>query len=355
MKILHTADLHLASPLTTRLSADKIKIRRRELMMSFLNTVEIAEGQGVSAFIIAGDLFDSENVSLSVIKDTLAIIRSHPALSFYYLCGNHEGNVLIESSLPLPQNLFIFGDEWTYFNHHGITIAGRCRHSADMFAALTLDEGKCNMIVLHGVLADRTDGIEQIGRKDIELLPIDYLALGHYHSFTYEEIGKRCKAVYPGIPEGRGFDEADEKGVCMIEFDGYTLSPRFLKTAKRIHYIVDITIGDGYGTYETDQLVSYATRIIPRESLVRVVLRGERAPFESFDVDSFKDRYSQSFFYIEFVDKTRIHFSPEEYMLDKTLKGEFIRGVMADDTLSEEQKEKIIIMGLRALHGESFD
>ncbi len=355
MKILHTSDLHLCSPLTARLSPDKIKIRKRELMNTFLNLVELADREGARGFIIAGDLFDSDNVKLSAIKDTLAIISSKPNISFYYLYGNHEGDVIRSSGLPLPSNLFIFGEDWTYFKLDELTIAGRCTHSDDMWKTLKLDENDKNMVVLHGALTDNNSEGENISRKDIATLPIDYLALGHYHTFKYEKIGPRCQAVYSGTPEGRGFDEIDDKGVSLIDFDGYTLTPKFVKTAKRTIYAVDITIADGYGTYETDALVSYATRVIPSESLVRVTLQGERSPFASFDMGTFKDRYKDKFFYIEFVDETKVHLSIDDYINDKTLKGEFIRGVLAEEELTDEEKEAIITIGLRALRREEFD
>lgn len=356
MKLLHTSDLHLCSPLTTRLSADKVRIRRRELMNSFLNIVEYAKREGVRGFIIAGDLFDSESVSLSAIKDTLSIIGARGDISFYYLYGNHELDVIKSYGIELPKNLFVFSDDWTYYELDGVTIAGRCKHSEDMFRTLSLDEGKKNIVILHGALVDSGATLNgNIPKREIEALPIDYLALGHYHTYSSIRIGERCIATYPGIPEGRGFDEWGEKGVALVELDGGKISSRFVKTAKREIYTIDITIGDGYGTYETDQLIAYALRVIPKESLVRVTLKGERSPLVSFDMDVFKDRYSESFFYIEFKNETRIYFSPEEYMNDKTLKGEFIRGVMADESLTDEEREKIIIMGLRALHGESFD
>ena len=42
----------------------------------------------------------------------------------------------------------------------------------------------------------------------------------------------------------------------------------------------------------------------------------------------------------------------ESYMLDVSLKGEYVRQVMADDSLSEEDKKIIIRYGLQAIAGE---
>ena len=58
MRIIHTSDIHLDSPLTSRLSANKIRERRRELLSGFGRLVDEAKTQGTEAIIIAGDLFD---------------------------------------------------------------------------------------------------------------------------------------------------------------------------------------------------------------------------------------------------------------------------------------------------------
>ena len=62
MKILHTSDLHLDSPLTTRLDSKKVRERKNELLLSFKRLSELADREGSEAFIIAGDLFDSERI-----------------------------------------------------------------------------------------------------------------------------------------------------------------------------------------------------------------------------------------------------------------------------------------------------
>ena len=57
-----------------------------------------------------------------------------------------------------------------------------------------------------------------------------------------------------------------------------------------------------------------------------------------------------------FKDSTRIAINPEDYKLDKSLKGEFIRTVSADPALTDEEKGKIIACGINALVGvDLFD
>ena len=58
MKLIHCADLHLDSSMTTHLTKEKAKERKAELLASFNRMMEYADRKNVSAVLIAGDLFD---------------------------------------------------------------------------------------------------------------------------------------------------------------------------------------------------------------------------------------------------------------------------------------------------------
>ena len=59
------------------------------------------------------------------------------------------------------------------------------------------------------------------------------------------------------------------------------------------------------------------------------------------------------FFFVKIKDNTKVAIDPKEYENDISLKGEFIRLVMASD-LSEERKIQIIRTGIEALIGEEI-
>ena len=355
MKFLHTSDLHLDSPLTARLGSDKIRQRKRELLSSFRRSVELALRNSVAGVIISGDLFDSERISRSTLESVISLISHTPSVSFFYLFGNHEKDALMESGLPLPKNLFLFGDGWTYYEFGEAVVVGRCTTSADMFETLTLDASKKNIVVLHGELADRSDEDGKIGRRELEDLPIDYLALGHYHTYSAVEISRRTTAVYPGTPEGRGFDEVGDKGVVLLEVDSYGITHTFVKTSERALRIVKVDISSIRSAYELENVIENATRGIDNTDIVRVVLVGERELTRTFDTDAVRDRFIHKFYFFECRDESRVRISADDFKNDKTLKGEFIRGVISDTRLSDEQKEKVITTGLRALLGEDVD
>ena len=353
MRILHTSDLHLNSPLNARLSMLKADERKRELISSFRGMLTDAENSGCSAVIIAGDLFDDERVGIRILSTVMDIIEAHRNLFFFYLPGNHEGKRLLSSGVAIPENLKLFGEEWTAFELDGVRIVGRTEISENMFDSLTLDKEKVNIAVLHGTLADKSAVPDKIGLKDIEKTNVNYLALGHYHSYGATAVSDTQIAVYSGTPEGRGFDEAGDKGYVLIDVEKGRITHTFVKHAKRGIRIVEVDVSDVCREIDIENKIAYAIAHISENDLVRVVLKGERAPQIKIDADALTERFFSRYYYLEIKDESRIAISGEDYLYDKSLKGEFIRLVLGDESLSETEKRDIIECGIRALAGET--
>ncbi len=353
MKILHTSDIHIDSPMSARLSPMKIKERRRELVANFSELVSAAIREGASAIIIAGDLFDSEHVSLKARDTVLDVITKNANIAFFYLKGNHEGDALTNIDTPLPKNLFLFGEGWTYYAADGLTIAGRSTCTANMFDTLELPKDTKNIVVLHGELRDRSSSPDIIGRLDAVGHDIDYMALGHYHSFSETPIDRRGVAIYSGTPEGRGFDEVGERGYVMINM-GETVDFAFRPFAKRQLRIVSLPLNGIKTPSEIIERAELLMRDIPRNDIVRLELSGEYEPELWRDTDILIRRFENRFYHFEVKDISKIKIDPENYKNDRSFKGEFIRTVSADNTLDENKKSKIIACGLYALLGENI-
>ncbi len=355
MKIIHTSDIHLASKLTARLPSSKVAARRRELTESFFRMCREGVNMGASAMIIAGDMFDTEKTSKKDIDSALAIIERAEGMLFFYLPGNHERSLLRDSGEALPKNLLIFGDEWTYFNLGNVTIAGRCETSEDMFATLSLDADRKNIIVLHGEIRDRSKNGGVIGLSDAKDKGIDYLALGHYHTYSTGRIDKRGAYAYSGTPEGRGFDEVGELGFSLVSIGEDEISHRFVPFSKRRLLIRDVDISGALRTHDVQTKIAEALKDTSRDDLIRVNFVGERELELRCDKAFLTNRFSEEFYYFEIKDSSKLLTRAEDYKYDKSLKGEFIRLCLEDKSLSDEEKEKIIHCGLSALAGEAFD
>ena len=354
MKIIHTSDLHLKSPLTSRLSHEKMMIRSRELEENFAILCEKAKEYSAEVMIIAGDLFDSERIDTRSLDTVFTVIRRHPDLKFLYLVGNHEGNVLVSSGMEMPSNLYLFGKGWTYFDFHGLRISGRNETSKDMMKTLDLKDGK-NIVVLHGELIDRSDEGGVIGTFDLEGCGADYVALGHYHSYSAKVIDKKTVAVYCGTPEGRGFDEVGECGFVLIDTDGEKISHKFIPSAKRKQIIEKVDISYAQNNSDVENLIAEKIRAYGRENLLRIVLIGEREPTLKLNTGIIEARFSKEYFYFEIKDKSKMKIDLNSLKFDKSLKGEFLRLALSEGGIDDETREKIIECGISALSGDIWE
>ncbi len=357
MRIIHTSDLHLDSPLTSRLPADKLRERKRELVRGFSRLISQAKSLGVAAIIIAGDLFDSENVTVRTLDTVMDAITEAGDIHFYYLSGNHDAD-FSAGTRPMPKNLHVFErDRWiAYEAGEGVCITGICRTGDELYPALDglLRRDEINICVLHGELRDRGYGNEDIGRAAISGHGIDYLALGHYHSYSAEQIDDRLTAVYCGTPEGRGFDESGEKGFSLIEIENGRLSHRFVPFAKRRIHIISLPLSGITRQSELIERAEAALRKIPAEDIVRLELTEGFTPELWKDCEGIREHFSSRFYYFEVKDSSHLEINPEDFKNDKTLKGEFIRTVLAEAGLDEEKARQIINCGIHALMGEEF-
>ena len=105
MKIIHCADLHLDSKMTSNLSKEQAKERKMEILRTYSRMIEYAKNNDVKAIIIAGDLFDTRNVSATarnLVKDSIILrvittrtisyrssMKSLTTLSFFLISGPH--------------------------------------------------------------------------------------------------------------------------------------------------------------------------------------------------------------------------------------------------------------------------
>ena len=270
-------------------------------------------------------------------------------MTFLYLSGNHEKKAISDSGISLPENLKLFGDRWTYFKIGDVNFIGRCETCPDMFSEISLNENETNVVVLHGELRDRSDFGGVVGKKDIEDLSIDYLALGHYHSYSEAKINTRCTAVYSGTPEGRGFDESGPCGYITVNVENGVVSHFFTENAKRTLHITEIDVTDTASDISLIYKIEEALKNVSSEDLLRIRLIGTRELGRTFDTEAIISSLKCSYYYAEIKDETGLKISADDFKNDLSLKGEFIRGVLDDETLSDKEKEAVINLGLSVL------
>ena len=87
--------------------------------------------------------------------------------------------------------------------------------------------------------------------------------------------------------------------------------------------------------------------------MIKVVLKGGRKTDFDIDKEGLVKKLNDKFFFAKVYDKTELLVSIEDYAMDKSVRGEFVRAVW-ESNLTAEEKSKIIMCGLNALKGEEI-
>lgn len=365
MKILHCADLHLDSPMRANLDVAKSKERRLELLDTFSRMVSYAKREGVNAILIAGDLFDSSNVSRTAMNAFLRQIDSHADIDFYYLRGNHDA-LCFPVLEGLPKNLKLFDDEWTEYvlaenDSMRIVLSGvefNGLNEATIYDSLSLKADDYNILMLHGQTSEHNmgDKTEYINVRRLNNRGVDYLALGHVHSYAREEIDNRGIYCFPGCLEGRGFDECGPHGFVLVDINEETgeWHDCFVPFAKRSLYEVYVDVS---GCMSSEEMSERTKMVLEdcdysQDSLIKVILTGKLDVNCEKNTDYILHSIS-NYYYVKLCDNTKMEVDFRMYAFDESLKGEFIRNVLASD-FTDEEKGEIIHYGLMALNGEDL-
>ena len=351
MKIIHCSDIHLDSRMEHNLPAAQARERNAEVCATFGKLADYAGREGVRAVLIAGDLFDTDRITARTAGFVLDTVRNVPEVDFLYLRGNHDEAAF--EGLELPGNFRSFGPEWTSYRYGDVTVTGIGPERDGwerMYGELDLETEQVNILMLHGQISTQA-GEEMIALPLLKRKNIDYLALGHIHSYQTGKLDDRGTWCYCGCLEGRGFDECGEKGFVLLEVEDGSVKTEFVPFARRKMEQIPVDITDLTTVSQILQAMEEAARDVSRESLVKFTLTGSYTLETQKDLRFLQKMLEGKFYFHKIKDESRLKIEKQTYEHDISLKGEFIRLVMASDK-TEEEKEQIICCGIRALSGE---
>lgn len=403
VKLIHTADLHLDSAFRSRFTKEEAENRRQKQLMAWKELLSFAVEKKVQGILIAGDLFDSPVVSHGTMDFFLSTIAEHPEISFFYLRGNHDTENTFRYQENLPKNLFLFSDKGkkyrlndrlllagveygtkdiSFGENEGATQgAGQAAeqgveqetvHGAEALSKneteseeeskfLKLKEEDCNILLLHGALYQGTpkgeavQGEEGIFLKNLEKLPLSYIALGHIHKGGEGKLNNGALWAYPGCLQGRGFDEEGERGFLYlkVEEEKKEIRKEFIPIKKGEFRILEIELLEDEGTLACLKKIEVEMEKagIAKEDSLRIILKGKKGLEQERNLRYLQLQLQDSVFFLEIRDECELSWNREEAMKEKSLKGEFLRVLAAADNLSKEEQEEIIALGMGLLQG----
>ena len=342
MKIIHTADIHLDSPLSgIRNSAE----RRLELLTALSNLNEYATNNGVAAIIVAGDLFDEKFTADQTVRSVADVVRNSKA-TWFVLKGNHGGSAPYDKLRKLCPEINFFEDEWTVYTQGGVTICGRelGRDDPEQWAKLSLDKSAYNVLVLHGDVDDPSYGL--IDKKAIAASGANYVALGHRHAFCPHKFGA-VKGCYSGVLEARGFDETAETG--FVEIDTDTDKIKFVTQAIRRVVTVTVDVAGVTSDVALQNKIREAVAEVNPRNYLNLVLAG--AVSEDLHVEMVaRELLEGKFFALRIKDTTTLQLDVEKLSQEVSLRGEFVK--LASEIEDERLREAVLKLGLSYLSGE---
>jgi len=236
VKFLHTADWHLGIKYTKLgPNAEKAREIRIDTVKKLMDS---AKKKKVDFIIIAGDLFDNNDVDRRLIDIVANIMKRVEPIPVYILPGNHDP--LTRDSLYLDSSWDSIDNAKILKNKEPIKIpelnatlypcpATQKQTREDLTEWIRATNESISIGIAHGNL--QIEGFVEdpnfpINPKRVENSGLDYLALGEWHSlFMYQGKDKIVRTVYPGTPETTKFGEANSGKAVIIEIEKHGAKP----------------------------------------------------------------------------------------------------------------------------------
>ena len=292
MRFIHTADLHIDSPLRglSRYEGAPLERLRGATRRTLARLVDLALDEQVDFVLIAGDLYDRDwqdfHTGLFVREQMVRLGRK--GIRVFIVQGNHDARGVITRQIPWPDNVKVFSSraaETVRLEALGVAIHG---HSfpdrevpEDLVPGYPLAvPGFFNIGVLHTSLSGigGHDTYAPTTLPDLKSRGYDYWALGHIHA--RQVICEQPRVVFPGNLQGRHARETGPKGCELVTVDGARMTARFMPLAVVRWHQIGIDLQPVKTLEELPVLVAQALQLAALEDgdalhAVRVVLSGE--------------------------------------------------------------------------------
>lgn len=339
MRILHSADWHLDSPIVSR-TPEARELLRRELLKLPQRIAYTAIREGCDMMVLSGDLFDGPYTqeSLKAVYTALEEVGIPVCIA----PGNHDfyGPNSPWQAVCWSQNVHIFTTE----EITSVAIPElNCRVFGAAFTTPYCDSLLANFRakydevwaigVFHGDPTQASSIYCPVTEAHVRGSGLDYLALGHIHSAGSFTAGNTLCA-WPGVPMGRGYDETGEKGVLIVDLDDKAVS-RFLPLNTLRFHDLEVPAGNAPA--------AAVSRVLPaaaNNDFYRVTLTGECPDLDIATLAKVFNRFPN----LELRDRTVPPIDLWASAGKDTLEGVYfslLRQTMKDQT--EEDQQRILL------------
>ena len=180
---------------------------------------------------------------------------------------------------------------------------------------------------------------------EIEEAGLHHVFCGHFHTPREAE-----KYTYPGTPDPLTFGDSLDGGAVEVEVHADGRIDRTWHTV-RTSEVHDLEVDISGSVSMGDVRDSVVAALAGLSGCARLTLRGEVAPSVELDTRLLhQERQDLDALVIRAGD---VHFAYDFDQLaeEQTVRGQFVRDVRASPDLSEEDRRRVLVTGLRALEG----
>ena len=346
IKILHGADFHLDSPFEA-LPPEKAMAQRamqRELLDQLIDMAILNQ---VDAILLAGDILDSDKAYFET-REALAKTFSKTNIPIFISPGNHDFyHRHAPWTLALPKNVHVFDKnelEAIEIPEKNLVVWGAAftqSHSPGLLGNFTPPEpdGKIHVMVLHGDVGG-TEYYNPIHPEEIKASKMHYIALGHKHRYSGLQQAGNVFYAYPGVFQGRGFDEQGPCGVILAKLTPSSVRIDFCPLKGRQYHHIQMDVSDVSNIKEA---IEKALPKNPKESICRISLLGETD--EHVSISSLTEIFESQCFHLEIRDQLSLRRNIWNRAEEDNLRGLFLRKMRLayDGAQTEEERQKIIL------------
>ncbi|MEO5658776.1 MAG: DNA repair exonuclease [Polaromonas sp.] len=292
MRFIHTADLHIDSPLRglSRYEGAPLARLRGATRRALERLVDLAIDEQVDFVLIAGDLYDRDwqdfHTGLFVREQMVRLGRA--GIRVFIVQGNHDAQGVISRQIPWPDNVKVFSSrcaETVQMETLGVAIHGHSFPDREVPENLALGypaavPGCFNIGLLHTSLTGLSghDTYAPATLSDLKSRGYDYWALGHVHA--RQVVCEVPRIVFSGNLQGRHAGETGIKGCELVTLDGGMLEARFVPLDVVRWHQIGVDLQPVHTLDELPHRITEALQLAVAETgdvlhAVRVVLTGE--------------------------------------------------------------------------------
>lgn len=360
MRLLHFADLHLDTPFRWA-PREVARARRRGLRDTLLRICELADAQRVDALTCGGDLYEQERFT----PDTAEFLRSTFAeldpLPVFLAPGNHDwfGPSSLYRQVNWTPNVHVFGEAklMPVPLADGITLWGAGHrapaNTLGFLDGFRVDRDGVHIALFHGS-AQGELRFQESGKvahapfrgEQVAQAGLHHALLGHFHRPV-----NAPDYIYPGNPDPLTFGETGDRGAVLLTVaaDGVVSHERFPVASSTVSNVtVDLT-----GVTHSGQVAQRVREALSGLSgVARVTVCGEVGPDVDLRLNDVAALAAPGLdAVIPRLGAVSVAYDFGRLAREQTVRGRFVRDVVAAPALTDDQRRRVLVTGLRALDG----